>query len=217
MPALANLCSRAILLSRGRLTGDGPAEEIVNQHISSGQDASGEAVWDDIDAAPGNRKVRLHAVRVLLNGKATSDVEIQDEVQIQIEYWSRGAGTSIAASFHLIHQSGVVVFATGNDRFPHDAGLFKVTFAIPGSFLNDGYYSVNAFLLTELTHIDAQAQSAVGFTVHDTGKTRGEYLGGMMGVIRPTVPFTTARIDEFTTAKPPALLAEPQEATQLTS
>jgi lipopolysaccharide transport system ATP-binding protein len=214
MPALANLCSRAILLTRGRVAADGPAQQIVNQYISSGQDASGETVWDDIDTAPGNQKVRLHAVRVLADGQAASDVEIQDDVQIQIEYWCRSAGISISTSFHLIHQTGIVVFATGNDRYPHDAGVFKVTFTIPGRFLNDGYYSVNAFLLTEVTHIDVQIKDAVGFTVHDTGKTRGEYLGGIMGVIRPTLPFTTARIDASATTKPAVLLAEPQEVSR---
>jgi lipopolysaccharide transport system ATP-binding protein len=214
MPAVANLCSRAILLTRGRVAADGPAQEIVNRYISSGQDASGEVTWDDPDTAPGNEKVRLHAVRVLSDGQAVSEVEIQNEVNIQIEYWCRSSGISIATSFHLVHQTGVVVFATGNDRFPHDAGLFKVAFTIAGRFLNDGYYSVNAFLLVEPTRIDVEVKDAVGFTVHDTGKTRGEYLGGIMGVVRPAVPYTTGRIDKCATPERPELFALPQEVTQ---
>jgi len=195
MPALANLCSRAILLTRGRVAAAGPAQEIVNQYISSGQDASGEAVWHDVETAPGNQKVRLHAVRVLSNGNVASEIEIQDEVRVQIEYWCRSPGTSIATSFHLIHQTGVVVFATGNETFTHEAGLFDVTFTIPGKFLNDGYYSVNAFLVTDTTNIDVQVKDAVGFTAHDTGKNRGSYLGPICGVVRPILAYTTGRRD----------------------
>jgi len=48
--------------------------------------------------------------------------------------------------------------------------------------------------VTDVTNIDVQVKDAVGFTVHDTGKTRGEYLGPICGVVRPTLPYTTGRI-----------------------
>jgi hypothetical protein len=73
--------------------------------------------------------------------------------------------------------------------------MFRLTGAIPGNFLNDGLYSINVYLLLNVTQLESRYESAVSFTVHDTGRARGEFLGQMYGVVRPQLAFRTEQIE----------------------
>jgi lipopolysaccharide transport system ATP-binding protein len=74
---------------------------------------------------------------------------------------------------------------------PHPVGLFRSVCTLPGDFLNEGRYSINAVVLTDISHIEALAHEAVSFMVHETGEMRREYGGGWLGVVRPKLAWQT--------------------------
>jgi lipopolysaccharide transport system ATP-binding protein len=185
MAAISKLCSRAVLLNEGRVILDGPVIDVVNRYIAMGQDARGEAVWRDPREAPGSSRLRLHSVRVISDGEATSDVDIHRDVEVEIQYWNYVAGANVCVSFHIYHQSGACVLATGNPQSAHERGLFQATGTIPGNFLNNGTYSVSVFLIIDISNIEASVPEAVSFRAHDSGDSRSEFLGEMIGVVRP--------------------------------
>ena len=114
MGAISTLCSRAILLDGGRVVATGPTSEVVGEYITRGLDVSGSVVWDDPDEAPGAKQVKLHAVRVVQRGTATSDVDIDEEVRIEVWFWNFAQGSRLAASVHLHDKSGVTIFAANS-------------------------------------------------------------------------------------------------------
>jgi lipopolysaccharide transport system ATP-binding protein len=206
MGAISALCSRAVLLEGGRLVEEGPTEEVVSAYVNRGLDASGEKVWRDEDEAPGSKILKLHAVRVVQRGVATADVEIDDEVQIETEFYNYVPGTCAAASIHLLDKTGAVVFATANTPSatlqddgwscrPHPAGLYRTTCTIPANFLNEGIYKVSAFVLKDVARIEAQSAECVSFTVHDTGAMRKEFTGVWIGAIRPRLQWDTEMLE----------------------
>src|SRR5205814_4113277 len=86
--AISNLCSRALLLDGGTLRADGPADDVVGQYLAEVAlpiDGGGERRWPNGDEAPGGDGVRLHAVRVISEGRATGRVDVQAPVQIEVE------------------------------------------------------------------------------------------------------------------------------------
>ncbi len=205
MGSLASLCSRAILLTQGRVHSQGLTPDVIQEYIALGREEAGERVWNSPQDAPGNEKVRLHAVRIVSKGEATVDVDIDSEVEVQIDFWNLKAGAEISASVHLLTSSGIEILATGNlpsanlisdDWFgkPYPLGLYRSTCILPANFLNDGTYSISAFLLTNVSNIEMIAREVVSFKAHDTGSMRDEYSGSWLGAIRPRLAWQTQNL-----------------------
>src|SRR6185436_19037308 len=86
MTAVNQLCPRAILLKRGSIARDGRTADVVAEYLRSG--GGGEVRWDDPSDAPGNERARLHAVRAVSKGEVAADVDIDQEVRIEVDFWS---------------------------------------------------------------------------------------------------------------------------------
>ena len=205
MAALLNLCNRAILLNQGEMISQGQADSIVKQYIALGKESAGEITWSDRNAAPGNEKIRLHAVRAVSNNEITSNIEIDKEILIEIEFWNSQQGANISTSIHLMDQMGNCVLATANmhsanlvkDEWfgkPHSVGLYKTVCTIPANFLNEGRYSINVIVLTDLMNAEVWARDIFSFNIHETGTMRKEFMGTWIGSVRPKLAWQT----EFT-------------------
>lgn len=222
--SLVNLCPRAILLVQGQKWSEGPSGEIVNQYIAMGREDNGEKSWPDQATAPGNGKVRLHAVRIVSGGQTTADVDIQEDVRVEIEFWNLKAGQHLCASIHVNDNMGVGVLASANypsatlgrDEWfnqPYPEGLYRTVCTLPGNFLNEGRYSINAFVLSDVMQIEASVKDVVSFTVHDTGTMRQEYGGTWLGVVRPKLAWQTQPLSTASRLSEPLPVAQKHEET----
>ncbi len=200
--AVANLCPRTVLLSEGRRCADGPSGEVIAQYIDAGRATEGERVWSDERTAPGNSKLRLRAVRIVCDGKVTSDVDIQKDTEVLIDFRNLKQDAQVSVSIHLIDRMGVRVLAStnmhsanlGRDVWfgrPAPVGMYRSTCVLPGNFLNDGPYSISVYLLTDVMNIEVTAEEVISFTVHDSGGMRKEFGGSWIGVVRPKLAWHT--------------------------
>ena len=133
-------------------------------------------------------------------------MDLQEEVRIEIDYWNFVPETYLATSIHLLDKMGVVALASSNmhsasltrDEWfgkPHPTGLFRSTCTLPGDFLNEGLYTISAFVLANVNRIEASAREAVSFMVHDTGSMRKEFGGTWIGVVRPRLAWQTRCVE----------------------
>ncbi len=205
MAAVNLLCTRAILLSEGAVRCDGPVSETVNEYLSEDGAGNGERVWSDPRSAPGGERVRIEAVRIVSGERVSSQVPIDQEVSIEVEFMTLESGiSSLAANIYLLDSMGVTVLSTAStpaayslaeewfDR-PHPAGRFRSTCTLSSNFLNDGVYHVSVFIVTlGPIRIEAEAERAVSFTVFDTGTMRQPGGGSRWhGVVRVRLPWRT--------------------------
>lgn len=206
MGAISKLCQRAVLMVSGKIQFDGPTNSVISQYINVGAEFQGDIVWENPETAPGNEKVRLHAVRIISKGKPSSDVDIRKDVLIEVEYWNLRPEAKLSVSVHLLTSMGVEVLASANmhsanlicDQWfgkPYPVGLFCTTCVLPGSFLNEGCYSINVILLSTVTSVELFMRDVLSFTVHETGAMRQEYSGGWLGVVRPKLAWQTRFLD----------------------
>ncbi len=202
MAAISNLCKRTILLVNGKNEHDGPTNKVIETYLSVGNEFKGEQVWHNQETAPGNDIVRLQAVRIISDGEITEDVDIQKDVNIEMEFWNLKAGAFIYSGIILLDKMGVGVLASSNvssvcladDGWygrPHPPGLFRSTCVLPGNFLNEGQYKINAIIGIGVSDTQAFAEQVLTFTVHDTGAMRKEFMGGWLGVVRPRLDWKT--------------------------
>lgn len=204
LASVVNLCKRTILLNEGRVLSEGESRDVVQRYLELGRTTRSEVVWERVEEAPGNDWVRLHAVRVFQEGVEgpTLDLDISKEIEIEISYWNLCEGARLYAAIWLRDPLGSVILSSGchkgisltQDRWyghPRPKGLFRSVCRIPGNFLNEGIYSIDAILGKGVCETHLQQEYVLSFHVHDTGEMRKEYSGGWNGTIRPRLAWET--------------------------
>jgi lipopolysaccharide transport system ATP-binding protein len=208
MTAIHMLCPRTILIQNGGVRRDGPTSEVVADYLSSVSEQEGERVWPDPETAPGNDRIRLHAVRVRSRGRVAGEVDIDQEVTIEVEFWNRTPGSQVFTNLRLIDDLSNIVLETsttpGANRLPerwfgrpHPPGLFRSSCVLPANLLNDRRYYVTVLVASSSPPtVEAKAEQALSFAVLDTGAMRTPGLGGRWtGAVRLPLAWTTDLIE----------------------
>lgn len=206
MASVINLCSRAILLDKGKVVMDDEPNKVADFYMRSSNESDSKIIWKDIDSAPGDETMRLHSVRIFSqDGQPGPEIDITKDIVIEFGYWVLTDGIRVRPAIHLINSQGVVVLVSFNGpsaslhpdpwhNKPVAKGLLYTTCRIPGNLLNDGFYSVNVILAetqsgTFTNHLIEEG--AVSFRLVDTGAMRKEYSGVWPGVVRPRLDWKT--------------------------
>jgi lipopolysaccharide transport system ATP-binding protein len=201
MPAVANLCDRAILLDEGRIVHNGPTSQVISSYLNSGCNTAAVREWSDPATAPGGDIVRLRAVRVRSeDGKIASHIDIRQAVSVEMEYVVKKPGYVLLPNFGFDNQEGLCVFGAQDldpewRRRPRPAGRYVSSVLIPGNFLADGNVFVSAYLNTmDPFRHQFETHHVVTFEVIDSfegDSARGDYDGRMYGVVRPKLEWHT--------------------------
>ena len=205
MGAINSLCSKGILLQKGTLVAYGSTSSVVDQYMAYGQEITAEKSWENIESAPGDDFIKLRSVKITSGGKVSGSLTSSEVINIEIEYWNLRDSVLIHTSIHLIDQTGVTIFATGNGPSaslihdgwfgsPQPIGAFRSTCKIPGNFLNDRNYTVSVFILTDVTKLHVYEKEVVSFSVQDSGEMRDEFTGEWIGIIRPKFEWNTESV-----------------------
>lgn len=200
MSAINRLCERAILIERGRIAADGPAQRIAATYLSAGQGTNALREWEP-EHAPGGTVARLLAVRLRDETGALSDqIAISRPLSVELEYEVLQGGYQLLPHFHLANEEGLRVF-TSIDVDPEwrqrarPAGRYVSRAQIPGNLLNEGVLSIHPCMRTlSPSQEEFSVRSAASFQVIDTygpDTARGDWAGNIGGVIRPRLEWMT--------------------------
>jgi lipopolysaccharide transport system ATP-binding protein len=201
MPALLNLCNKAILLQSGKFQNMGKADEIVQEYILSvatGNADIGSSIKIHSD------KTKLLSVSVKQNDTYRTDVDIAKPILIEMVYEIMEDNTICTPSIVVKDNFDVEVFASFNspsassviDNFygvPLKKGIYKSAIMIPANFLNDSNYFADIYLSKFLQEVYTYAEKAVLFNVIDTGEMSKEYHSKWKGVVRPKFEWYTEK------------------------
>ena len=201
MAAISVLTKRCILLNEGTINSSGITSDIINNYIRT-NDFSGERVYKIDENAPGSENVKLKAVRIISDEKVTSDVLINKEIKIEIDYFNYNKNALYDVNIHLSNAEGSYVLATVNrastnlitDDWCNKArpiGNFRSICVIPANFLNDQHYTIDIGITNEKNLWEVNAKSVLSFNVVDNGEMRKEYVGKWVGVVRPKFEWNT--------------------------
>jgi lipopolysaccharide transport system ATP-binding protein len=216
MPTIARLCPRLILLDRGRVADDGPAERVIGHYLHGEQGTAARRTWRAEDA-PGDGYARLRSARVVDSAGATSDVvDVADEVGIELAFDVLSEERAVFPWIDLHDEGGNHVFsALDTDPTwsePKAPGRYVATAWIPPHLLNEGQLHVTVSVKSLLTGRKpwrhAEAESALTFQVVEQGgapTARGGFHGRIGGPVRPFLRWTS----EAAAADESPLLARP--------
>ena len=199
MQMITRLCSRSILLEKGQIKNDGPADKVVAAYLTSGRGRSSEQVWKNKQEAPGGDIARLLAVRVKdEDGQVSESFDIRKPIGIEMQYEVLKSNYLLLPHYNLFNEEGEWLFTTidtdSNWRGRRPAGSYRATAWIPGNFLSEGLIFVQSSLFTlEPRIVQFEPRDVVSFQVVDSldGNTaRGDWPGTMKGAVRPLLKWS---------------------------
>ena len=143
MSTVLRLCKTVVLMDHGRVIKTGKGEELTSDYLALGNKnvITAERVWPQSSEAPGDKTARLRAARVLNSrGQVSEAMDIAEPMSVEIEYEFLGGNVACTALFHVINETGTVLFSSADfnskdwgatSRTP---GLVRSTCHIPGNF-----------------------------------------------------------------------------------
>jgi lipopolysaccharide transport system ATP-binding protein len=194
MTALRRLCTRAIWLDSGRIIEASDAGGVIDHYLQKNTVANLESVWKEGPTAPGDDRVRLRSVRVILPANSDDLITVHTPLRIEFKYWNYAPDTVLNVSMILNNMEEVCVFATASDFAPRPAGLVSHTVEIPGDFLNAGAYYVNMLIVKDASTGILFQNNVVAFDVAE-GEVVGNWYGRYPGAVRPKLKWMTQIIE----------------------
>jgi lipopolysaccharide transport system ATP-binding protein len=184
MTALRALCTRLLWLEAGRVKESGDSAEIINHYLQNHRVENLESIWNDASTAPGDDRVRLRSVRVILPAENTDPITVHTEFRIEFMYWNYMPGSVLNVSMILNNLEEACIFSSISDFEARPAGLIRHTVEIPGDFLNAGSYYVNLHIVKDTSIGVLFHKNVVAFEVVDS-ESVGNWYGKSPGVVRP--------------------------------
>jgi lipopolysaccharide transport system ATP-binding protein len=197
MPAIKNLCHRALLLDGGTIEREGDAASVV-QYYLQGDYQNSKKVWPAAER-PGNESFKLNAIRILnTSGEEVSAVKLSESLAVEIDYEVVQPGAYVAFSLVLYDADGYALFASLSNtekKFygrPLDCGRYKSRCVVSGDLLNTGKFSFSIIGFSANWTDHFRVDQVVSFEATDDGQLRGDYYGIFGGPLRPRFPWETA-------------------------
>lgn len=202
MPAVTGLCTRAVLMERGRVTADGPAGEVVMRYIENGATDQAEITWAEGEA-PKNEVVEMIRVRSRdVDGNTSEQFDIRKPIGIDIEYRVTKPGVWFTPSIQVENELGLLLFNSAAQIDPtwddciQTPGVYRSTCWIPGNLLAEGAISVRMTMwgFSRPPHKGIVLNDAVRFFIFDPlegDSVRGKTTGSYPGIVRPMLDWTT--------------------------
>jgi len=204
LPAVAQLCDRAIQINGGSVVADGRPAEVIANYLHQTHSSGSVREWP-LESAPGNDLARILAVRLVPHDDMPPGVvDVRRPIAVEIVFKVLRDGKPVFPKLKVRDQEGAVAFNAidTDERWlePVPPGEYVSTAWIPGNLLNEGSVIAEAAICSDdfpkLEH-HAAVYEAISFEVLDPGEgdsARGIFAGQWRGVVRPMLEWTSERL-----------------------
>jgi lipopolysaccharide transport system ATP-binding protein len=189
MAAVKTLCDRVVYLADGTVKTIGASEEVVEDYLVVGVDASSEKEWLDPTQRPGNENISLDYVRVVPpEGEAVITIDSGAVLEVGFENCKPDINLDITVYVKnsedlLLFESGLILSSNRDGR----RGAYRVRGEIPGHLLNAGHYTLTVLFGQDQSYPLYRFDNVVSFAVENTTTGRGHNMNVAPGVIRPKI------------------------------
>ena len=174
MAAISRLCPRSIWLEKGQLRAFDSTSKIVEEFISSGDQAVGEVVFP-VETTPTSEFVRLLAVRTKnARGAKTASFSNNETPIIEIEYETLRNTQGLRVGLTLVAGDGsVLLSSTDLDVLPEDfvrrAGRHVSRCQLPAEFFNNGRFHISVGSDFPMLQSHFHVERVLSFTIEPVG------------------------------------------------
>ena len=206
LQAVTNLCTRAILLQKGRMIMNDDVQSVLRHYVQNIGSEGGQIIWGE--DGPSSPEVRIERIRMLReNGLVSSEFPFEERIGVEITFRVLMQRVFFP-TIHIKNLDGVACIASTN--FPAmsvtpdpayntrlEVGLHRTMVWIPSHFMMDGDYLLDVVMaVTPGIRVGAYAEDALKFTVADSIELRTQYSLTTGGMVMPRLDWRTEPISE---------------------
>ena len=155
MASVKSLCSRCLLLEKGKLIFDGNIDKAISKYMGYDTQMSDRNREWDTESAPGNVDYKLRAARIVAEGKSFEEpLSTSDAISIEVEIEALQKSERLDITFQLMSEAGEFLAATSTFQFPDseleasgDGKFMLFSCLIPPNVFNQSTYRINCLLL----------------------------------------------------------------------
>ncbi len=182
MGALNKLCPKTILLNEGKVTGQGPTENIISQYLSAAQKTM-NTVQFPLETT---KNVQITKIRIINEKGISMNVfDIYMPIYIEITYTALKSLDHHRVSIKIISAVGDVIFTTtnvdeSNSYLPLTSGTYLTKLEIPPRLLTSGTYIVNCYLDQPFIQVYDRRESIISFSIEGSPYKLHEQRAGYL-------------------------------------
>ncbi len=186
MGAVSNLCTTSLLLENGILKCSGKTDSVISEYLHTGLQVGSVAEFNEVKHDAYFRKISI----VSNNGKNSStDVDVRYPFSINFEFEITNFVPGMSIAFSIYSRNGTKILYSSSriedllQSIEPKEGLRSASVEIPGMFLAPGEYFINASLQIENIQLFDLKESALGFTIIESGSGLSKFKGKDIGVV----------------------------------
>ena len=197
MNAVKSLCGRALLLADGRLSLNGPVENVIEKYLRT--ENAAQTHWVRKDPLFGSDGILLQEIMILVDGKQASTT-IRADKPFEVVVRARAFRTYRTAEIciRLTNQEGIPVLSTANcdafDNFePIEIGDHVFVARFPALLLSSGTYSLSVAAVRPYRTVFDSVDAKVTLTIEEVGPQASVTRDGRLGVVNPRLDWRHCR------------------------
>jgi lipopolysaccharide transport system ATP-binding protein len=195
MQAISNLCNRAMLLQKGRITASGAPPQVIEKYLGAFREQRWKYEWVNGEQAPGNEFITMRSVEMIPHlPEGQEIVDIRTPLTVRFSFVNHSPGTMLSTGLHLFTAAGECIFDISTGAAPYNAEVIEGECQIPGNFLNDGSYYFSIIFVRDTSRPVFYFENCLQFDVEDHRENISWY-GKWRGYVRPQFPFSLTKID----------------------
>lgn len=185
MAAVKSLCTRGIILEHGKVAFEGQIENAVSYYLGGNAETMNLKTFGNEYDFP---VFKLIEISLKNFGRSSDDVLQENEsiilntkINIKVENAKR-----YHITYHLYNEIGEAMFSFSNaGNFFLKNGINDLSCNFPKSFFQSGQYFLSLFIVEDSKQPIFVENDIIAFTVVDSGRELGTYMGREPGYIRP--------------------------------
>lgn len=189
MASIRQLCKNGVVLKNGTIDYIGGIKSAVDFYLGNNYQENTNLLYDKLDEAPGNDKIRIKSFELLpIIG---NEINVESGIRVRLKFYNYTPNIMLDATFQLSTIDDIIIFHNGKVISPDkDAkvGYYSVEFDLPPFYLNTGKYKFEIWfgenqkylLWGDLVHM---------FEIDNTLTGQGYNLSTLPGVLKPNLEY----------------------------
>ena len=188
--AISSLCSKAILLEKGKVAAIGNIKPVMNCYLGALQKQRWVQTYPSLKDSPGNELIKLMYIELIPQTLTpVSIIDITTTLKVKFRFFHTGNNVKISADLLLFNTSGECIFDLASKPFIGNKGMIEGECTIPGNFLNDGAYYFTLYFVHDASSEKIYFEECILFEVADFNENTSR-SDKWWGLVRPDFPFT---------------------------
>lgn len=180
LEAIKSLCVKGITLFNGKIDYYGYSTVAVEKYLSHNSKSMNIYTNRNVDVS---QNAQIVGVTLASNDTEDQVFYIEHDLLITLEILVTKDDSIISSSIHVLGM-GSLVFILGDSPKKLSKGNYKISYKIPKHQLNTIHYSIDVYLMTEISNVCHSVLGVIEFKLEEKCRTI-EYLGAIGGLMRP--------------------------------